>query len=46
VIRADVSAEDLAAALIGIFTVARPPGREALAARLLDLLMDGLSSSS
>ncbi|HWD07358.1 MAG TPA: helix-turn-helix domain-containing protein [Amycolatopsis sp.] len=41
-LRADVPAEDIAAALIGIFTVARPPEHEAMAARLLDLLMDGL----
>ncbi|TSD99957.1 TetR/AcrR family transcriptional regulator [Skermania sp. ID1734] len=41
-IRADVPAEDIAAALIGIFTVASLPEHEALAARLLDLLMDGL----
>ncbi|MCK2218626.1 TetR/AcrR family transcriptional regulator [Actinomadura sp. ATCC 31491] len=41
-LRADVTAEDIAAALIGIFTVAGPPGHEALAARLLDLLLDGL----
>jgi len=43
-VRADVSAEDVAAALVGIFTVARPPANEARAARLLDVLMDGLSS--
>jgi len=41
-LRPDVPAEDVAAALIGIFTVAPSPDREALAARLLDLLMDGL----
>ncbi|MEV1169293.1 helix-turn-helix domain-containing protein [Nonomuraea sp. NPDC049784] len=41
-LRADVPAEDIAAALIGIFTVASPPEHEAMAARLLDLLMDGL----
>ncbi len=41
-LRADVSAEDIAAALIGIFTVARPPDHAARAGRLLDLLMDGL----
>jgi AcrR family transcriptional regulator len=44
-LRADVPAADLAAALIGIFTVAGSPGHEALAARLLNLLMDGLRSS-
>ena len=41
-LRADVTAEDIAASLIGIFTVAYPPEREAKAARLLNLLMDGL----
>ncbi|MEV0346968.1 helix-turn-helix domain-containing protein [Nonomuraea sp. NPDC050680] len=41
-LRTDVPAEDIAAALIGIFTVASPPEHEAMAARLLDLLMDGL----
>ena len=41
-LRADVTAEDIAASLIGIFTVARPPAHEARAARLLNLLLDGL----
>ncbi|WIX92057.1 TetR/AcrR family transcriptional regulator [Amycolatopsis sp. DG1A-15b] len=41
-LRADVTAEDVAAALIGIFTVAPRPGHEAKAGRLLNLLMDGL----
>lgn len=41
-IRRDVTAEDIAASLVGIFTVAPKPQREALASRLLDLLMDGL----
>jgi AcrR family transcriptional regulator len=41
-LRTDVSAEDIAAGLIGIFTVARPPEHEARAGRLLNLLMDGL----
>jgi AcrR family transcriptional regulator len=41
-LRADVAAEDVAASLIGIFTVAPRPDREAQAGRLLDLLMDGL----
>lgn len=41
-LRTDVSAEDIAAALIGIFTVARPPDHGARAQRLLDLLLDGL----
>jgi AcrR family transcriptional regulator len=41
-LRRDVTAEDIAASLIGIFTVAPKPQREVLAGRLLDLLMDGL----
>jgi AcrR family transcriptional regulator len=41
-LRADIAAEDIAAALIGTFTVAPRPNREALADRLLNLLMDGL----
>ncbi len=41
-LRWDVTAEDIAASLIGIFTVAPKSQREALAGRLLDLLMDGL----
>jgi AcrR family transcriptional regulator len=41
-LRADVPAEDIAAALIGTFTVAGAPEHEAMAARLLNLLMDGL----
>ncbi|MEW2517096.1 TetR/AcrR family transcriptional regulator [Actinacidiphila alni] len=41
-LRSDVPAEDIAASLIGIFTVMPRPEREAQAARLLDLLMDGL----
>jgi AcrR family transcriptional regulator len=41
-LRPDVDAEDIAASLIGIFTVAHPPGRAAQAARLLNILMDGL----
>ncbi|TDO69414.1 TetR family transcriptional regulator [Kribbella sp. VKM Ac-2571] len=41
-LRADLPAEDIAAALIGIFTVAGSPANEAMAARLLNLLMDGL----
>ena len=44
-LRADVPAEDIAAALIGIFTVASSPDHSALAARLLDLLMEGLRPS-
>ena len=41
-LRADVPAEDIAAALIGIFTAAGSPEHKAMAARLLNLLMDGL----
>ncbi|WP_226900283.1 SbtR family transcriptional regulator [Nonomuraea phyllanthi] len=41
-LRDDVSAEDIAAGLIGIFTVAGRPEQHAQAARLLNLLMDGL----
>ncbi len=44
-LRADVTAEDISASLVGIFTVAPKPQREKLAGRLLDLLMDGLRSS-
>jgi AcrR family transcriptional regulator len=40
--RPDVPADDIAAALIGIFTVANTREHKALAARLLDLLMAGL----
>jgi len=43
-LRADVTAEDIAASLIGIFTVARPPENDARASRLLNILMDGLRS--
>ena len=41
-LRADVTAEDIAASLIGIFTVAHPPEHDARANRLLNILMDGL----
>ena len=41
-LRSDVTAEDIAAALIGIFTVAPRPEHETKASRLLNLLMDGL----
>ena len=41
-LRADVTAEDVADSLIGIFTVAHPPEHVAKAARLLNILMDGL----
>ena len=41
-LRADVTAEDVAASLVGIFTVVGKPGQHAQASRLLNLLMDGL----
>jgi len=41
-IRRDVDSEDIAASLLGIFTVAGTHGHNAQAERLLDLLMDGL----
>jgi AcrR family transcriptional regulator len=41
-LRTDVSAEDIAAGLIGIFTVAKPPDHNGRATRLLNVLMDGL----
>ena len=41
-LRSDVTADDIAAALIGIFTVAPRPEQEAKAGRLLNLLADGL----
>ena len=41
-LRADISAEDIAASLVGILTVAGKPGNQAQAGRLLNLLMDGL----
>ena len=41
-LRADVSAEDIAASLLGILTVTGRPENQAQANRLLDLLMDGL----
>jgi hypothetical protein len=44
-LRADVTAEDIAASLIGIFTVARPPEHDAQASRLLNILMDGLRAT-
>jgi AcrR family transcriptional regulator len=44
-LRSDVTAEDIAASLIGIFTVARPPEHDARASRLLNILMDGLRST-
>ncbi len=41
-LRADISAEDIAASLLGILAVAGKPGNQAQASRLLNLLMDGL----
>jgi hypothetical protein len=41
-IRADSSAEDIAAALIGILAVSAKGGQRPQAQRLFDLLMDGL----
>jgi AcrR family transcriptional regulator len=41
-LRADITAEDIAAALVGIFTVAPPREHRARAARLLNILIDGL----
>jgi AcrR family transcriptional regulator len=43
-IRADISAEDLAANLLGIFSVSGAPEQSEQANRLLNLLMDGLRS--
>jgi len=39
-LRADVTAEDIAASLLGIFTVAQPPEHEDRANRLLNILID------
>ena len=44
-LRADISADDIAASLMGIFAVAGRPAQRAQAERLLDLLMDGLRPS-
>jgi len=44
-LRVDVTAEDIAASLIGIFTVAHPPEHDTRANRLLNILMDGLRST-
>ncbi|MEU5092902.1 helix-turn-helix domain-containing protein [Streptomyces sp. NPDC021356] len=41
-LRPDVTAEEIAAGLIGIFTVAHQPGHAITADRLLDILLDGL----
>jgi len=39
-LRADVTAEDVSASLLGIYTVVGRAGRHAQAGRLLDLLME------
>jgi AcrR family transcriptional regulator len=44
-IRRDIDPEDIAASLVGIFTVAGNPAQRVQASRLLDLLMDGLRPS-
>ncbi len=44
-LRTDITAEDIAASLIGIFTVAHLPEQSARANRLLNLLMDGLRTT-
>jgi hypothetical protein len=41
-LRADVTAEDIAASLIGIYTVARRPNTTPGQPALLNILMDGL----
>src|SRR6201986_3391680 len=41
-LRVDITAEDGAASLIGIFTVAQPPEHTDRARRLLNILIDGL----
>jgi AcrR family transcriptional regulator len=41
-LRSDVTAEEVSASLIGIFTVAYQPGHTVRADRLLDILLDGL----
>uniref|UniRef100_UPI003F494EB3 TetR/AcrR family transcriptional regulator n=1 Tax=Streptomyces sp. CA-136453 TaxID=3240050 RepID=UPI003F494EB3 len=41
-LRPDVTAEEIAASLIGIFTVTHQPGQTVTADRLLDILLDGL----
>jgi AcrR family transcriptional regulator len=45
-LRSDITAEDIADSLIGIFTVAPLPEHEAKASRLLNLLMDGLQPTA
>lgn len=41
-LRPDVTADEVAAGLIGIFTVAKQSGQAVTAARPLDILLDGL----
>jgi AcrR family transcriptional regulator len=45
-LRTDITAEDLAATLLGIFTVAQLPEHKDRADRLLNLLMDGLRTAT
>src|SRR5690349_8880351 len=45
-LRTDVTAEDIAAGLIGIFSVAHPHQHPTRAARLLTICMDGLRPAS
>lgn len=45
-LRDDITAEDVAAGLIGIFTVAPSPERKDTADRLLNILLDGLRRSA
>ena len=41
-LRADVAAEDVVVALVGVFSVCTPPEQREQTGRLMDLLMDGL----
>ena len=45
-LRTDVTAEEVSAGLIGIFTVAHQPGHAVTADRLLDIFLDGLRPPS
>lgn len=45
-LRPDVTAEEVAASLIGMFTVAHQPGHAVTVDRLLDILLDGLRPRS
>jgi hypothetical protein len=45
-LRADITADDVAASLLGIFTVAQPREHRDRASRLLDILIDGLRPRS